>query len=156
MCIRDRYDLLNNGGTDTFLRANICAADTPDIIISRDDRREISLRVLLIHWRLYSYVQHLAGTLAPIVPKPRGHPCAHVFHCSSNQNIFDSTTIKLKWRTVKHLFKFYMELDGISSTSFQVFDDYADLKGKRQRNLEPFLLCVIEFEIASPTACDQG
>ena len=71
----------NNGGTDTFLRANICAADTPDIVISRDDRREISLRVSLVHLRLYSCEQHLADTLAPIFPKPRGHPCTHVFHC---------------------------------------------------------------------------
>ena len=91
-------------------------------------------------------MQHLAGTFAPIFPKPRGHPCAHVFHCSSNQNIFDSTTIKLKWRTVKHLFKFYMELDGISSTSFQVFD-YADLKGKRQRNLKPFYFAWLNLRL---------
>ena len=104
------------------------------------------MRVSLVHWRLYCYVQHLAGTFAPIFPKPRGHPCAHVFHCSSNQNIFDSTTIKLKWRTVKHLFKFYMELDGISSTSFQVFD-YADLKGKRQRNLKPFYFAWLNLRL---------
>ena len=38
-----------NGRTDTFLRANICATDTPDIVISRDERREISLRVSLVH-----------------------------------------------------------------------------------------------------------
>ena len=39
----------NYGGTDTFLRANICATDTPDIVIFRDERREISLRVSLVH-----------------------------------------------------------------------------------------------------------
>jgi len=61
-------------------------------------------------------------------------------------NIFGSTTIKLKWQTVKHLFKFYMELDGISSTSFQVFD-YADLKGKRQRNLKPFYFAWLNLRL---------
>ena len=39
--------------------------------------------------------------------------------------------------TVQILFKFYMELDGFSSTSFQVFD-YAEIKGKSQTNLKPF------------------
>jgi len=30
----------NKGGTDTFFtRANICARGTPDIVISRDERR---------------------------------------------------------------------------------------------------------------------
>ena len=44
----------NNGETDTILRANICAADTPDIVISQDDRREISLRVSLVQLRATS------------------------------------------------------------------------------------------------------
>ena len=48
--------------------------------------------------------------------------------------------------TVKHLFKFCMELDGISSTSFQVFD-YADLKGKRQRNLKPFYFAWLNLRL---------
>ena len=68
------------------------------------------------------------------------------FFIDLQSNIFDSTTIKLKWHTVKHLFKFYMELDGISSTSFQVFD-YADLKGKRQRNLKPFYFAWLNLRL---------
>ena len=130
-----------------FLRVLIFVPQTHRILLYLGMNGEyISLRVSLVHWRLYCYVQHLAGTFAPIFPKPRGYPCAHVFHCSSNQNIFDSTTIKLKWRTVKHLFKFYMELDGISSTSFQVFD-CADLKGKRQRNLKPFYFAWLNLRL---------
>ena len=50
---------------------------------------------------------------------------------SSNQ--IYSKILNSSWSdNCKHLFKFYMELSGISGTSFQVFD-YAELKGKRQR-----------------------
>ena len=37
---KDFFTWSNKGGTDTFFtRANICAGSTPDIVISRDERR---------------------------------------------------------------------------------------------------------------------
>ena len=121
---------------DSFYVLFYVQTDTPDINISRNVRKEFGFRVSLVHWRLYSYVQHLAGILAPIFPKPRDTR-VRMFFTVLQSNIFERYKIQVEVTSVKHLFKFYMELDGISSTSFQVFD-YAELKGKRQRNLKPF------------------
>ena len=87
-------------------------------------------------------VRHLCSYFS----EATGTPVCARFSLFLQSNIFDSTTIKLKWRTIKHLFKFYMELDGISSTSFQVFD-YANIKGKRQRNLEPFYFAWLNLRL---------
>ena len=39
-----------------------------------------------------------------------------------------------------------MELDGLSSTSFQVFD-YAEIKGKSQTNLKPFYFAWLNLRL---------
>ena len=66
---------------DGFYVLNYVQTDTPDIDISRNVRKEVGFWVSLVHWRLCSYVQHLASILAPIFPKPWGHPCEHVLYC---------------------------------------------------------------------------
>ena len=58
-----------------------------------------------------------ASILAPIFPKPWGHPCEHVLQ----SNMFERYKIQVEVTSVKHMFKFYMELDGISSTSISSF-----------------------------------
>ena len=127
----------NKGGTDTFFTcANICAIKhTRYCYISGWTENKLA-------WGFRLYIDVCTVTCniwqAPLLLFFRSHGDTRVrtFFIVLQSNIFGSTTIKLKWQTVKHLFKFYMELDGISSTSFQVFD-YADIKGKRQRNLKP-------------------
>ena len=78
--------------------------------------------------------------------RSHGTPVYTCFLLSSNQKYIRRYQIQVEVTSVKHLFKFYMELDGISSTSFQVFD-YADLKGKRQRNLKPFYFAWLNLRL---------
>ena len=110
---------------------------------------------LVLGFRLYIDVCTVTCNIwqAPLLlfSEATGTPVCARFHCPPIKYIRKYKN-QVEVTTLKHLFKFYMELDGISSTSFQVFD-YADLETKKPR---AFLLCVIKFEIASLTACDQG
>ena len=50
---------------------------------------------------------------------------------------------------------FWTECDGNSSTSFSKIGLY-EIKRQESTRLQTFLFCVVQIEIASPTACDQG
>ena len=50
---------------------------------------------------------------------------------------------------------FWTECDGNSSTSFFKIGLY-EIKRQKSTKLWTFLFCVVQNEIASPTACDQG
>ena len=50
---------------------------------------------------------------------------------------------------------FWTECDGNSSTSFSKIGLY-EIKRQESTRLRTFLFCVVQIEIASPTACDQG
>ena len=105
---------------DRFYVLNYVQTDTPDIDISRNVRKEFGLWVSLVHWRLCSYVQHLASILAPIFPKPWDTRVSMFFPVLQSK-IIERYKIQVEVTSVQHLFRFYMEPDGISSTSISSF-----------------------------------
>ena len=105
---------------DRFYVLNYVQTDTPDIDISRNVRKEFGFWVSLVHWRLCSYVQHLASILAPIFPKPWDTRVS-MFFPALQSNTIERYKIQVEVTSVQHLFRFYMEPDGISSTSISSF-----------------------------------
>ena len=105
---------------DGFYVLNYVQTDTPDIDISRNVRKEFGLWVSLVHWRLCSYVQHLASILASIFPKPWDTRVSMFFPVLQS-NTIKRYKIQVEVTSVQHLFRFYMEPDGISSTSISSF-----------------------------------
>ena len=101
---KDRFDVLIYVHTDT-----------PDIDISWNVRKEFGFWVSLVHWHLCSYVQHLAT--CTYFSKAMGTP---VWACVLS-NTIERYKIQVEVTSVQHLFRFYMEPDGISSTSISSF-----------------------------------
>ena len=112
---------------------------------------------LLPHNCECTYVQHLAEYLWTYFSEDTGIPVYWTCHFSPNQ-IYSNITISIisSWSDICNICPtFCLECGGNSSTSFFKIGLY-EIKRQESTRLQTFLFCVVQIEIASPTACDQG
>ena len=104
-----------------------------------------------------TYVQHLAEYLWTYFSEDTGVPVCWICHMHPIK-IYSNIRFQniSSWSDICNIcLAFWMECDGNSSTSFFKIGLY-EIKRQESTRLQTFLFCVVQIEIASPTACDQG
>jgi len=103
------------------------------------------------------YVQHLAEYLWTYFSEDTGVPVCWICHMHPIK-IYSNIRFQniSSWSDICNIcLAFWTECDGNSSTSFSKIGLY-EIKRQESTRLRTFLFCVVQIEIASPTACDQG
>ena len=104
-----------------------------------------------------TYVQHLAEYLWTYFSEDTGIPVCWICHMHPIK-IYSNIRFQniSSWSDICNIcLAFWTECDGNSSTSFSKIGLYV-IKRQESTRLRTFLFCVVQIEIASPTACDQG
>ena len=104
-----------------------------------------------------TYVQHLAEYLWTYFSEDTGIPVYWICHMDPIKYVrtYDFKLFS-SWSDICNIcLAFWTECDGNSSTSFFKIGLYL-IKRRESTRLQTFLLCVVQNEIASPTACDQS
>ena len=102
-------------------------------------------------------MQHLAEYLWTYFSEDTGVPVCWICHMHPIK-IYSNIWFQniSSWSDICNIcLAFWTECDGNSSTSFSKIGLY-EIKRQESTRLQTFLFCVVQIEIASPTACDQG
>ena len=104
-----------------------------------------------------TYVQHLAEYLITYFSEDTGIPVYWICHMHPIKYVrtYDFKLFQVEVTSVTSVQRSERNLAETEALLFSKIGLY-EIKRQESTRLQTFLLCVVQNEIASPTACDQG